>query len=213
MLKCLQWTAFAAIALTTLLTSCTNPIPIAETPGSPSPSPSPSPTDTPGPSPAPVSSEPSPLTSMSPTPPVSETPAATQMIETKLSSLVGAATGLSVQSVSCPTDMAVKAGNQFDCQAIAEGESFAIAVTLINEIGPEFTWTTKGLLQMTKLEQFIQDRIKAKSGALVTVNCGRKTRNANPNDTFVCQITDTQGKSRDAKVTVKDTQGNVDIAI
>ncbi len=88
-----------------------------------------------------------------------------------------------------------------------------IAVEITNATGPQFQWSTKGLLVLSKLEQFIQQQVKDKNGANVTADCSGKVRVAKPGDTFECRVIDAQGQSRPAKVTVKDDQGTVDVSV
>jgi hypothetical protein len=134
-------------------------------------------------------------------------------IENRLNKTVSSATGAAIQSLTCPAGFEVKAGSRFDCNAVSDGQSFTIAVEITNATGPQFQWSTKGLLVLSKLEQFIQQQIKDRNGINVTVDCGNSIRVANPGDTFECKVSDPQGQSRSAKITVKDGQGNVDVAL
>lgn len=145
--------------------------------------------------------------------PVSATKSqATKDLETRLSKAFTDTTKVPLDSVDCPAQFAVKAGNRFTCQAASEGQAFAIAVELTNPDG-QFQWNTKSLLVLSKLEQFIQSRIRAKGGPDVTANCGGKIRVAQPGDTFECKVTGAQTQSRSAQVKVKDEQGSVDISL
>ncbi|PSB28038.1 DUF4333 domain-containing protein [Stenomitos frigidus] len=187
-----RWVSLTVVLSTiTLLASCTNQ-PQA-TNGNVSPSPSASPALTPSPA----------ATSKSP---------ATKDLESRLSKAFTDTTKVPLDSVDCPVQFDVKAGNRFNCQATSEGQNFAIAVELTNPDG-QFQWNTKSLLVLSKLEQFIQTRIRDKGGPDVTANCGGKIRVAQPGDTFECKVTGAQAQSRSAQVKVKDEQGSVDISL
>lgn len=137
---------------------------------------------------------------------------ATKDLEGRLSKAFTESTKIPLDSVDCPAQFDVKAGNRFNCQATSEGQSFAIAVELTNPDG-QFQWKTKELLVLPKLEQYIQSRIRDKGGPDVTANCGGKIRVAQPGDTFECKVTGTQGQARSAQIKVKDEQGGVDISL
>lgn len=188
-----QWLSLSAVfSIIVLLASCTNQ-PQTTGNGNASPTSSVTPTLTP-------SSE---ATSKS---------QATKDLENRLSRAFTATTKVPLDSVDCPAQFDVKAGNRFNCQATSEGQAFAIAVELTNPDG-QFQWNTKSLLVLSKLEQFIQSRIRAKGGPDVTANCGGKIRVAQPGDTFECKVTGAQAQSRSAQVKVKDEQGSVDISL
>jgi hypothetical protein len=163
-----------------------------------------------------VDSAPSPTTAavVSPTaaPSVPAKSEATKDLEGRLGKAFTESTKVSLDSVDCPAQFDVKAGNRFNCQAASEGQSFVIAVELTNPDG-QFQWNTKELLVLPKLEQYIQSRIRDKGGPDVTANCGGKLRVAQPGDTFECKVTSAQGQARSAQIKVKDEQGGVDISL
>ncbi len=167
----------------------------AETPNSPSPSNTVTPTPSPSPS---LASSPSPIV---------------KEMEDRLSNEFNQKTGIAVQSVTCPGIVEVKAISQFECEATADGQNFEIAVEVTNPTGPQFTWSTRKLLFLSKVETAIQEQVKNKNGANVTATCGGKIRAVNQGDSFNCQVSNTQGQTRSAKVTVKDDQGTVDITL
>jgi len=137
---------------------------------------------------------------------------ATKDLETRLAKAFTDATQVPLDAVDCPAQFDVKAGNRFNCQAVSGGQPFTIAVELTNPEG-QFKWSTQGLLLLSKLEQFIQTRVRAKGGPDVTADCGGKIRVAQPGDTFECKVTGAQAQSRSAQVKVKDAQGSVDISL
>jgi hypothetical protein len=188
-----QWLSLAVVLFPiVLLAGCTNQ---PQTTGIGNASPSPSLTPT-----------------LTPSPAVTSKSQATKDLESRLSKAFTDTTNVPLDSVDCPAQFDVKAGNRFNCQATSEGQTFAIAVELTNPDG-QFQWNTKSLLVLSKLEQFIQSRIREKGGPDVTANCGGKIRIAQPGDTFECKVTSAQAQARSAQVKVKDEQGGVDISL
>ncbi len=147
-----------------------------------------------------------------PSPAMANKSPATKDLESRLGKAFTASTEVPLDSVDCPAQFDVKVGNRFNCQATADSQPFTIAVELTNPDG-QFQWTTKELLVLSKLEQFIQSRIRDKGGPDVTANCGGKLRVAQPGDAFECKVTGAQGQARSAQIKVKDEQGGVDISL
>ncbi len=172
-----------------------------------------SPTPTPTPSAAsqtPLPPPPIPV-AMQSSPP-SNKPEITQQIERKLTELVSGNIGVPLESIDCPAKTERKPGDRFECRLSAQGQSFMVGVELTDASG-KFKWNTQSLLVLSKLEAFIQQRLKEKDQADVKANCGGKIRVTKPNEEFQCQITDLQGQSRTIKISVKDDQGNVDVLL
>jgi len=149
---------------------------------------------------------------ITPSPTAASKSQATKDLESRLSKAFTDVTKVPVNSVDCPAQFDVKAGNRFNCQATSDGQAFTLVVELTNPDG-QFQWNTQGLLVLPKLEQFIQNRIRAKGGPDVTADCGGKIRVAQPGDTFECKVEGTQVQPRSAQVKVKDEQGGVDISL
>lgn len=137
---------------------------------------------------------------------------ATQDLESRLSKAFTNVTKVPIASVDCPAQFDIKAGNRFNCQAASDGQSFTLVVELTNPDG-QFRWNTQGLLVLPKLEQFIQNRIRAKGGPDVTADCGGKIRVVQSGDTFECKVAGAQVQPRFAQIKVKDEQGGVDISL
>jgi hypothetical protein len=76
-----------------------------------------------------------------------------------------------------------------------------------------FDSNTKGLLILSKIEDLIKRTVKERANVDVTADCGGKLRPAIPGDSFTCQVKDTQGETRNAQVTVKDEQGNINVKL
>jgi Domain of unknown function (DUF4333) len=211
-----------AIGLLIILAGCTNSPDLATPPPSPSLSPnptvSPSTAFSPPPLPSPTSSpnptaSPSPTSAPSPTSTASSTnkSAEVKTIETKLGELVAKEANISIQAIACPANLEQKAGTTYDCQVASDAGTFLVAVEPTGQSG-QFRWSTKGLLLLGKLDQFLQQNAQTPDGGKVSVDCGGKIRPAKPGETFACKVTDSKGKTRTTKVTVKDDQGNVDIS-
>jgi len=161
---------------------------------------------------------PNPSVSIVASPTITPSPTATSKsqaakdLESRLSKAFTDATKVPINSVDCPAQFDVKTGNRFNCQATSDGQSFTLVVELTNPEG-QFQWNTQGLLVLPKLEQFIQNRIRAKGGPDVRADCGGKIRVAQPGDTFECKVVGAQVQPRSAQVRVKDEQGGVDISL
>jgi len=206
-----------AIALTGCNAQQPNPAP-TESPivQSPDPAstgllPNPSPTET--------------LPSVSPTPsstpsPTVEKPESVKAVETNLAGLVGKAGNLTIQSVDCPATLAaptqpgtvaVTVPKTFDCQINSDAGVFTVQVEPTSD-PQKFRWGTKGMLLLSKLNDFIQKSAESKNLGKVAVDCGGKIRPAKAGETFDCKVIDAKGALRTVKVTVRDEAGNVFIA-
>lgn len=168
---------------------------------------------------------------------IAQKPAATKALEYRLKAEVTKKLGLPVQSIVCPVTANPEDGKPFDCQAVAANQEFlvalrpkatpfvlppqggakpktAIAPTPKTQLPSpteksELQWSTKGLLVLPKLEQTIQNGIKAQFQIEVKTNCGGKLRVVKPGDTFKCQVTDQKGTTKPITVRVDDEKGNV----
>lgn len=217
--KGIGWMVVAgAIALTGCNTQEPNPIP-TESPVVQSPDP----TSTgllPNPSPTETSLSVSPEPSLTPTPsPTVEKSASVKAVETNLAGLVGKAGNLTIQSVDCPANLAAPsqpetaatAPKTFDCQISSDAGAFTVVVEPTGD-PTKFRWGTKGMLLLSKLNDFIQKSAESKDLGKVAVDCGGKIRPAKAGETFDCKVTDTKGVLRTVKVTIRDEVGNVFIA-
>jgi hypothetical protein len=165
------------------------------------------------PVPSPITATPSPTPAGSPSPTATNKPEAIRNLENRLQTVVAETIQVVVEAVDCPAEIQeIKPGVRFDCKLVADRQSFPVTVEWTDATG-QFRWNTKGLLQLAKLEQFLQQELKRKSAIEVNANCAGEIRIAQPKETFECQVTDAQGKSRSVQVTVKDEQGNVDIKL
>jgi hypothetical protein len=99
----------------------------------------------------------------------------------------------------------------YECQINSEAGAFTVLVEPTSD-PQKFRWGTKGMLLLSKLNDFIQKSAESKDLGKVAVDCGGKIRPAKAGETFDCKVTDTKGTLRTVKVTVRDEAGNVFIA-
>jgi Domain of unknown function (DUF4333) len=140
--------------------------------------------------------------------------AETQKLETRLQKEITAKSGIAVQSIACPATIDTIQTQQFECQAIAEGKPFNVAISpkmskTATADKSELQWNTKGLLVLPKLEQTIQQGIKQQFQIDVKTSCGGKVRIAKPGDTFECKVTDQRGQTKAVQVRVDNEKGGV----
>jgi hypothetical protein len=148
-----------------------------------------------------------------------EKPESVRAVETTLAGLVGKAGNLTIQSVDCPATLAAptQAGSPatvpktYECQINSDAGAFVVVVEPTND-PQKFRWGTKGMLLLSKLNDFIQKSAESKNIGKVSVDCGGKIRPAKAGETFDCKVTDEKGAVRTIKVTVRDEAGNVFIA-
>lgn len=129
----------------------------------------------------------------------------TQKLETglqgELSKQLG---GIPIQAINCPNLEKIEAGKVFDCEAtIAEGK-FPVTVTLTNAEGG-VQLKTKQLVVLSKVETWLQQGIKEKSGLDYKAKCnGKIVLIQQSAQTVTCTLTDTNGQSKTATVTIQD---------
>ena len=120
--------------------------------------------------------------------------------------------GITVQSVTCPEKHEAKAGDSFDCTALAENDStITVSVKQTDDKG-NIHWDmtgSKGFLDLDKIQTQMVDTLKAKTGTEATVDCGGKFKAVKVGGTFECKAKDVKGNSATIEVTVKDNNGNV----
>lgn len=170
----------------------------------------------------PTATSPSPTLPIATSPPITTTPVATptpatkpepvQKTEEKLRQEFAKTKDFTVQAINCPANLTFQAGNRYECQITSDAGIFPVVLQMTDTKG-DFRWNTKGLLLLSKLEQYIQQTIKQQGAGDVRVDCGGKARVAKPGEAFECKVTNPQGQTRAAKVTVKDEQGGVFLAL
>ncbi|KAF3886555.1 MULTISPECIES: DUF4333 domain-containing protein [Nostocales] len=118
-----------------------------------------------------------------------------------------------LDSIDCPSNFNIKAGNSFECPASIDNTPFKVKVTFKDDRG-RLSWSTKGLLILTKVEDFIVQGFKQR-GITAKADCGssqKKYRVAIAQDTFQCKTADSKGNVKTLKITVKDNEGNLHIS-
>jgi hypothetical protein len=123
--------------------------------------------------------------------------------------------GIPVKSVECPRKMPIAVGEVFQCQGeLAPAGEFTVTVEQQDEYG-NVAWdipSSKGLLNVTKLETLFQEQLGAETESPPVVNCGSVYRVNVPGDSFECKVLNatTKTQARIEAILVKvDPQGNV----
>ncbi|NJN87721.1 MAG: DUF4333 domain-containing protein [Leptolyngbyaceae cyanobacterium SL_7_1] len=123
--------------------------------------------------------------------------------------------GIPVKSVECPGKMPIAVGEVFQCQGeLAPAGEFIVTVEQQDDYG-NVAWdipSSKGLLNVTKLEALFQEQLGAETESPPVVNCGGVYRVNVPGDSFECKVLNatTKTQARIEAILVKvDTQGNV----
>lgn len=156
----------------------------------------------------PPTAQKSPVPLATPAPSAPAKPETVKVFENRLQTELTKQSGIKIQQVNCPAQIATGTEKTFNCQAIAEGKSFTVSISP-EKNNQELQWSTQGLLVLPKLEETIQQGIQEQFRLDVQANCGGKVRIAKPGDAFQCQITDNRGQTRPVVVQVDDDKGNV----
>jgi hypothetical protein len=119
-------------------------------------------------------------------------------------------------AVSCPDSRAIKAGDTFECKAVADaGGDLTVKVTQKDDdsnIAWELTNENK-LLSLAALEKQVTDGLAQQLKVNAAVDCGgKKMRIAEAGKTFECTAK-AGDESRKVLVTMDDDQGNVTWAL
>jgi hypothetical protein len=136
-----------------------------------------------------------------------------QLLEKRSKELLGGLTGVPVKAIACPSTIELKAGKVYNCQVVTDSGNFTAEIKLNNDRG-NFKLNTKGLVVLSKVEQSIDSAIKQKDGVVVTTDCGgKKIRAVKKGDVFACQVTTIDGRTKTAKVSIKDEYGNINFKL
>jgi len=110
-----------------------------------------------------------------------------QNIQTKLSQQAK----LSIKAVSCPQDIKLEQGKEFDCVAALNPEGgFFIKVKQEDNLGT-VSWDIPHswrLLNLSKLETQVQAVLHSTNSKISKVNCGGIYRPVQPGDSFECRL-------------------------
>jgi Domain of unknown function (DUF4333) len=118
-----------------------------------------------------------------------------------------------VGAVSCPksSDVKVKAGGTFECSIKVDGQQGRLEITQNDDKGNVKFEPLDAFLIVSKLEAEITSGIKDQAGVDAKVDCGtngKATLIKAPGDVFTCSAA-AEAETRDVKVTVEDTDGNI----
>ncbi|NMF85061.1 DUF4333 domain-containing protein [Nodosilinea sp. P-1105] len=123
---------------------------------------------------------------------------------------------LVLQQVHCPRDVTPQAGAAFQCVGeLASGDRFTIHVTQPAPQGT-LTWevpNSKVMLNLSRVEETIQQRLFQTFGQSVLVDCGTaKYRPNQPGDQFQCEIVGgltTEGATFETVLVTVGADGNL----
>jgi len=120
-------------------------------------------------------------------------------------------TGIAVNTVSCPSEIEIKANNIFECEVNAENNRVIIAeVTQTNNQGNISWQVNQGLLTVATIEEQIKTGVSQQLNIEVTADCGNeKFKIAFQGETFNCETKDKKGNPRLVNVLVEDNKGSV----
>jgi hypothetical protein len=125
---------------------------------------------------------------------------------------VNAQLSLPIESVSCPPERAMKAGDAFECVATPVGGGrLTVSVTQDDAAG-NVTWKvvkTEGLLDLKKVEESIVAGLKEKAQVDATASCGGRWKPAKAGDTFDCVAKTASGEDVAIVVSATDGEGNI----
>jgi len=124
---------------------------------------------------------------------------------------ITAQTGTNVESVACPDEVAMEAGNVFECTVTDEsGNTAIVTVTQDDDVG-NMTWELPEdtLLDIARVEEVISEGIADQLGVVTaSVECPDEVLIEAGND-FECTVTDDQGNTDVVAVTQVDDAGNI----
>ncbi len=115
------------------------------------------------------------------------------------------AKGVAMKSVTCPTGVSIKKGDQFDCSGEDdEGEKLTFHVEQTDS-GGQISWKLEGaIINPEKLGDLIEKKIHEKAD----VKCPQKTRILKKDQSFTCDVT-VEGQTHKVTLVAEDNDGNV----
>lgn len=112
---------------------------------------------------------------------------------------------ISSDMVSCPSIFG-RVFRDFSCLGKAEGGEIRIQVFRGMESLGRFR-VESGLVNVSKVETAIEEKVFSLTGEFSTVACGKRFRVSVPGSAFSCVVHDPRGETHLADVTIEDTQG------
>jgi hypothetical protein len=122
--------------------------------------------------------------------------------------------GAPVGRAKCPDNVKKKTGKQFTCTATVSGEPVPITVTQTDRDPGYRTLREVAVLDIAKVQNFVQMQYDQQVGVQVTASCapGKRVLVVRPQTQIPCTVTDSQGTADTVQVLVGDTAGNIKIA-
>jgi uncharacterized protein DUF4333 len=115
--------------------------------------------------------------------------------------------GVDVQKVTCPDKIKAQAGSTFQCVIELKGDQLTANVTQTDDNGGLNFKLAEQLLTVRSVASAINRQYNSTS-----VDCGKRTYwVSTPGRTFRCAAKDDTGATGTIVVTIRDTQGNIDL--
>ncbi|MBW4520795.1 MAG: DUF4333 domain-containing protein [Scytolyngbya sp. HA4215-MV1] len=112
-------------------------------------------------------------------------------IETAIQADLSKRGRLSIQSITCPTDIKSEPGKSFECAGLLEPDGgFFVVVTQENDQG-KVNWQVPNswrLLNLSQLEAEIAQKLKPDAKSTLKIDCGGIYRPTQPGDSFECKL-------------------------
>ncbi|HEX7521225.1 MAG TPA: DUF4333 domain-containing protein [Acidimicrobiia bacterium] len=122
-------------------------------------------------------------------------------------------TTIHVGAASCPGGVKEKKHTAFTCSVKVENGLVRVELTQLDDKGTvKITRTNDAVLDAAKLQQTVVAKFDEQTGQVVTAKCtNRRYLVAAVGSTFDCKVTNQAGKTTQVAITVKDSDGNVQI--
>lgn len=134
----------------------------------------------------------------------------TQAVEQAIAQDLPREIGVPVKSATCPQQQNLEVGQVFDCKVEIEQGAFLVRVTVKDAKG-HLNFKTKQLLVLSEAEKLLQQSIKKNQGIDIKANCSGKVRVFQKvGDRIDCKLTQPDGKTGTATITVVSEEGKVD---
>ncbi|WP_421654663.1 DUF4333 domain-containing protein [Leptothermofonsia sp. ETS-13] len=135
---------------------------------------------------------------------------ATEQVEQAIAHNLPKEIGVPIQSVSCPDEIALETGKVFDCKAQIPQGNFPVKVTVKDAQGT-LNFRTRRILLLSEAETQLQQSIKKREGIDIKANCGGKVKPFKRiGERVQCKLTQSDGKTGTATITVISEEGKVD---
>ena len=131
----------------------------------------------------------------------------TKAVESEIVNVLSPKIPSPITAANCPNVGKVETGTTLNCTAtIAEG-TFPVVVTFT---GADANISPKKLLNLSAIEQKVVESIKSQNQIDVKADCGGKVKVFEDiGDSFVCKVTQPDGKTGTADVVVKTLEGGI----